>query len=270
MSLLDNIAPAPRRVMTLFYVVDTSGSMNGAKIGSVNNAMEEAIQSDLPEISATNDDAEIKVAILKFSTDCEWITPKSGPVSIEELYWNDLVAGGLTDLGHACKELNQKLSRTEYLKSQTGAYAPVILLFSDGGPTDDWMGGLRELKQNNWFKHAIKIAIAIGRDADKQVLTEFTGTSEAVITVDDKNTLKALIRKVSVRASEFQSHSKQSGDRQSSAEEDSARIAQDAMKEINQDQQTDIAVDPTADMKDAVDTTPVDVDTDQGWDDANW
>ena len=63
MSLLDNVAPAPRRVMTLFYVVDTSGSMSGDKIGSVNSAMEEAITSDLPEISAANDDAEIKQCI---------------------------------------------------------------------------------------------------------------------------------------------------------------------------------------------------------------
>ena len=45
MSLLDNVAPAPRKVMTLFYVVDTSGSMYGSKIGSVNSAMEEAITS---------------------------------------------------------------------------------------------------------------------------------------------------------------------------------------------------------------------------------
>lgn len=268
MSLLDNIAPAPRRVMTLFYVVDASGSMSGTKIGTVNNAMEEAIQSDLKEISAANDDAEIKVAILKFSTDSEWITPSSGPVSIEELFWNDLPAGGLTDLGHACKELNQKLSRTEYLKSQTGAYAPVILLFSDGGPTDDWQSGLRELKQNNWFKHAIKIAIAIGKDADKRVLAEFTGTPEAVITVDDKNTLKALIRKVSVRASEFQSHSKQSGDLQTSAEDDSARIAQDTVEEIRQEQQDDAVVPPST--ADSESQTPVDVDIDQGWDDSNW
>ena len=59
MSLLDNVAPAPRKVMTLFYVVDTSGSMCGSKIGRVNCAMDEAITSDLPEISAANDDAEI-------------------------------------------------------------------------------------------------------------------------------------------------------------------------------------------------------------------
>ena len=236
MSLLDNVAPAPRRVMTLFYVVDTSGSMSGDKIGSVNSAMEEAITSDLPEISAANDDAEIKVAIMQFSSGCSWITPKSGPIGIGDVIWNDLSANGLTDLGAACKELDRKLSRNEYLNSHTGAYAPVILLFSDGGPTDDWEKELRALKQNNWFKHAIKIAIAIGSDADKTVLAEFTGTSESVITVKDKHTLKALIRKVSVRASEFQSHSKQSGDTLTSAEDDSAKIAQDAMGEVQQDQ----------------------------------
>ena len=232
MSLLDKIAPAPRKVMTLFYVVDTSGSMAGDKLGSVNSAMEEAIHSDLPEISAANDDAEIKVAIMQFSSGCSWITPASGPIEIGDVIWNDLKAAGLTELGAACLELDKKLSRNEYLQSQTGAYAPVILLFSDGAPTDDWERGLNQLKQNNWYKHAIKIAIAIGDSADKDVLAKFTGTSESVITVHDKQTLKVLIKKVSVRASEFQSHSKQSSETITSAEEDSAAIAKGVSSEI--------------------------------------
>lgn len=235
MSLLDQITPSPRKVMTLFYIVDTSGSMTGDKIGSVNSAMEEAITVDLPDISISNDDAEIRVAIMQFSSGCSWITPSSGPIGIGDVIWNDLYANGLTDLGAACIELDKKLSRNEFLESQTGAYAPVILLFSDGGPTDNWQKGLEQLKKNNWFKHAIKIAIAIGEDADKAVLSTFTGTSESVITVNDKHTLKALIRKVSVRASEFQSHSKQTADVVTSPEEDSAKIVQDVTAEISQE-----------------------------------
>lgn len=251
MSLLDQAAPAPRKIMTLFYLVDTSGSMTGDKIGSVNSAMEEAIVDDLPNISSANDDAEIRVAIMQFSSGCSWITPSSGPIAIGEVIWNDLQANGLTDLGAACVELDSKLSRNGFLQSQTGAYAPVILLFSDGGPTDNWEKGLNQLKENNWFKHAIKIAIAIGEDADKVVLTKFTGTPESVIEVHDKHTLKALIRKVSVRASEFQSHSKQTSDVLTTSEEDSAQIVQDVKKEISAENGTtgdgaiDVSIDPS-------------------------
>ena len=250
MSLLDQVAPAPRKIMTLFYLVDTSGSMTGDKIGSVNSAMEEAIVDDLPSISSANDDAEIRIAIMQFSSGCSWITPSSGPIGIGEVIWNDLDANGLTDLGAACIELDSKLSRSEFLQSQTGAYAPVILLFSDGGPTDNWEKGLEQLKKNNWFKHAIKIAIAIGEDADKAVLTKFTGTSESVIEVHDKHTLKALIRKVSVRASEFQSHSKQASEVATSPEEDSAQIVKDVKDEIqsesgNANGGIDVAIDPS-------------------------
>lgn len=239
MSLLDQVTPSPRKIMTLFYVVDTSGSMTGDKIGSVNSAMEEAITVDLPDISTANDDAEIRVAIMQFSSGCFWITPSSGPIGIGDVIWNDLHPSGLTDLGAACVELDKKLSRNEFLESQTGAYAPVILLFSDGGPTDNWEKGLEQLKKNNWFKHAIKIAIAIGEDADKTVLATFTGTPESVIAVNDKHTLKALIRKVSVRASEFQSHSKQASDIETTPEEDSAKIVQDVKTEISQEANTD-------------------------------
>lgn len=239
MSLLDQVTPSPRKIMTLFYVVDTSGSMTGDKIGSVNSAMEEAITVDLPDISTANDDAEIRVAIMQFSSGCSWITPSSGPIGIGDVIWNDLHPSGLTDLGAACVEVDKKLSRNEFLESQTGAYAPVILLFSDGGPTDNWEKGLEQLKKNNWFKHAIKIAIAIGEDADKTVLATFTGTPESVIAVNDKHTLKALIRKVSVRASEFQSHSKQASDIETTPEEDSAKIVQDVKTEISQEANTD-------------------------------
>ena len=232
MSLLEKVTPAPRKVMTLFYAVDTSGSMRGEKIGSVNSAMEEAVTVDLPDVSSANDDAEIRVAILQFSTGCSWITPASGPIAIGDVIWTDLNAEGVTDLGEACFELDRKLSREEYLASATGAYAPVILLFSDGGPTDEWKKGLEQLKTNNWFKHAIKIAIAIGEQADKDVLAEFTGNPEAVITVNDKHTLKKLIKKVSVRASEFQSHGKEASAVETTPEQDSAKIAQDAQKEI--------------------------------------
>ena len=245
MGLLDDISPAPRKVMTLFYIVDTSGSMTGEKIGKVNAAMEECIPL-LKEVAQANDDAEIKVAILQFSSGCSWVTPTSGPVGLDDIIWNDLQAGGMTEFGGALVELDKKLSRNEYLQSQTGAYAPVILLLSDGGPTDNWEVGLNKIKQNNWFKHAIKIAIDIqieGSMSDRNVLTQFTGNPEAILDAKDTATLKKMIHKVSVRASEFQSHSKQSADTITSPEEDSADIVASVVNDVAQDTTTPVTSD---------------------------
>ena len=204
--------------------------------------MEECIPL-LKEVAAANDDAEIKVAILQFSSGCSWVTPVSGPVGLDDIIWNDLQAGGMTEFGGALLELDKKLSRNEYLNSQTGAYAPVILLLSDGGPTDNWEVGLNKIKENNWFKHAIKIAIDIESGSDRSVLAQFTGNPEAILDAKDTATLKKMIHKVSVRASEFQSHSKASSDTVTSPDQDSADIVSAVVKDVDEDNGAPVSVD---------------------------
>ena len=193
-----------RRTMVLFFVVDTSGSMAGDKIGSVNDAIRETVP-DLRDLSDSNPDAAIKVAALQFDTDARWLYPQ--PVDSADFQWNDLQVGGLTSLGLALGKLNEKLSKSQFLQEAAGSFAPVIILLSDGGPTDDYKKGLEDIKKNNWFKHAIKVAIAIGNDADKNVLAQFTGSSEAVIEVHNTAALKAIIRFVSVTSSQVNSKS---------------------------------------------------------------
>jgi uncharacterized protein YegL len=53
------------------------------------------------------------------------------------------------------------------------ALPPVLVLVSDGQPTDDFQGGLRDLLDKPWGRKAIRMAIAIGRDADQEVLQKF-------------------------------------------------------------------------------------------------
>ena len=204
MALLDKIE-IPRRTMVLFFVIDTSGSMDGSKIGSVNTAIEEVIPS-VREVSDENSDAQIKIAVLEFSSGATWIT-KSGPVEADQFRWNYLEAAGVTDFGAACKTLNEKLSTKAFMQEATGSFAPAIFLLSDGDPTDDWQKQLGELKQNNWFKAAVKVAIAIGEDANKDVLKEFTGSMEAVLEVHNTAMLKKMIKFVSVTASKVASKS---------------------------------------------------------------
>jgi uncharacterized protein YegL len=204
MSLTDKIE-IPRRTMVLFFVVDTSGSMDGAKIGAVNTAIEEVIPA-IKDVSDENADAHIKIAALEFSSGASWHTP-SGPVPAEQFRWNYLNAAGVTDFGAACRALNEKLSTKAFMQEATGSFAPAIFLLSDGEPTDNWQHELQELKKNNWFKAAVKVAVAIGDDANKDVLKEFTGTLEAVLEVHNTAMLKKMIKFVSVRASQVASKS---------------------------------------------------------------
>jgi uncharacterized protein YegL len=58
------------------------------------------------------------------------------------------------------------------------ALPPVLVLVSDGQPTDDFEAGLKALMDEPWGKKAVRIAISIGRDADPEVLQRFIGNSE--------------------------------------------------------------------------------------------
>jgi uncharacterized protein YegL len=55
---------------------------------------------------------------------------------------------------------------------------PVLVLISDGQPTDDFESGLKELMAVPWGKKAVRIGIAIGEDADMEVLQQFIGNKE--------------------------------------------------------------------------------------------
>ena len=205
MSRFDEIEEIPRKVLTLYYLIDTSGSMYGEKIASLNVAIRETLPM-IAEISANNSDAKIKIAALDFATVNQWMNPI--PVESEDFQWTDLEADGLTNLGEAYLELNNKLSQSKgFMQEATGSFAPAIILMSDGGPTDDADRGLEKLKNNNWYKAAIKVAIAIGDDADTDVLAKFTGNSEAVLRVHNIDQLKTIIRLVSVTASRVASKS---------------------------------------------------------------
>lgn len=58
------------------------------------------------------------------------------------------------------------------------ALPPVLALVSDGQPTDDWRSGLRAIDDTPWGKRAVRVALAIGDDADKSMLKEFLANPE--------------------------------------------------------------------------------------------
>jgi uncharacterized protein YegL len=71
---------------------------------------------------------------------------------------------------------------------------PVLVLVSDGQPTDDFAGGLRKLNSEPWANRAVRVAIAIGKDADVDVLRQFTGPEYPVLAANNADQLIGFIR----------------------------------------------------------------------------
>lgn len=238
MSLLDSES-TPRRTMHLFFMVDISGSMYGEKIGAVNDA----IRNVLPivrEISDNNADAEIKVAAMTFSNGSDWLYDEAK--AAEDFEWLDQEAGGLTDLGEACRDLEKVLHhKSGWMGSSSGSYAPVFILLSDGAPTDDFDSAVADLWKNNWFKAGIKVAIAIGEEADTDVLAKFTGNNELVIRVHDVETLKKVIRVVAVTSSQVGSASASAT--AGGADVKKEEILTEALKEELEEEKVEIGTD---------------------------
>lgn len=198
----------PKRVMPVFFLIDTSGSMEGKKIGQVNAAIEEMIP-ELRDISDSQADSEIKMAVMKFSTGCEWVTPSL--MSLDAFDdWEPLQAEGLTDLGAAFQELNSKLSKEGFMNrssASSGFHQPVFILLSDGDPTDDWVTALKQLQKNKWYRSSIKIAIAIGEDANCDVLKKAIRNPELLFNVSNVGNLKKVIHFIAVTSSQIASTS---------------------------------------------------------------
>lgn len=191
-----------RKSLVIFFLIDTSGSMKGKKMGELNTVMEELI----PEIRRVGEaDTEVKVAVLTFSTDVRWMY--STPIPIEDFEWVRLRANGVTSMGAAFKELSLRMSRNSFLNSPSLSFAPVIFLMTDGYPSDDYREGLKELQSNSWYKFGLKAALGIGNEANDDVLAEFTGSKDTVVHAYSGGQLAQMIKIIAVTSSQIGSKS---------------------------------------------------------------
>nr|WP_319580362.1 hypothetical protein [uncultured Methanospirillum sp.] len=161
------------RPLHFFWVCDVSASMRGrGKIEQLNYAIRESLPQ-MREVANQNPNAQVFVRTLAFGCGAKWINANIIP--IDQYFWTDLVANGVTDMGEALRLIAEELKVPPMPKR---ALPPVIVLISDGHPTDDFDKGLQALMSQEWGKRAIRIAISIGADADSDVLRRFIGNDE--------------------------------------------------------------------------------------------
>jgi uncharacterized protein YegL len=142
------------------------------KIQALNNAIREAIPH-MRKVAEDNPNAQVLVRAVKFSNGAQWHI--SQPTPVADFAWQDLPAEGETEMGKALALVAEQLKMPPM---SNRALPPVLVLISDGQPTDDFEAGLKALLDEPWGKKAVRIAIAIGQDADHEVLQKFIGHPE--------------------------------------------------------------------------------------------
>ncbi|HOC21670.1 MAG: VWA domain-containing protein [Chloroflexi bacterium] len=175
------------RPLHFIWIADCSGSMSqDGKIQALNTAIREAIPH-MQKVADENPNAQVWVRAIKFSNGAQWHI--SQPTPVADFRWTDLEAEGVTDMGKAFSMVAEQLKIPPMTER---ALPPVLVLISDGQPTDDYQKGLQELLDQPWGKKAVRIAIAIGADADLDVLQKFIGNPE--ITPLQANNPEALVK----------------------------------------------------------------------------
>lgn len=161
------------RPLHFIWIADCSGSMSvDGKIEALNNAIREAVPH-MRKVADENPNAELLVRVVTFSDGARWHV--SQPTPVDEFRWVDLTADGGTDMGRAFIMVAEQL---EMPPMSERALPPVLVLLTDGHPTDDVKDGLQRLHSLPWGKKAVKLAIAIGEDADPQILQAFINDPE--------------------------------------------------------------------------------------------
>jgi uncharacterized protein YegL len=166
----------------------------------------------MADAAKSNPNAQLLVRTLKFSTGASWVT--AAPVNVEDYSWSDLSANGVTELG---KAFNMLVAQLTIPPMSDRALPPVIVLLSDGQPTDEYKPELEKLLKLPWGKKSVRIAISIGHDADDDVLYEFTGNKELVLQANNAEDLVKMIKWASTAASMVSAPASRPSDMQSNA-----------------------------------------------------
>lgn len=194
----------------IFYLLDVSGSMKGTAIAQLNQGIRSTMSALRQKLGDSND-AHLSISIMRFASSAEWITGTPGSRYSEYIEdfidIPDLEAGGMTCLGSALQLLEKGLSRNSMLYSPTGNRRPIIIIMTDGLPTDDWKSAFKSIQKNHWFQQSTRIGIALGDQADGDMLSELVGSSEGVMCVTDISLFAQMLVNVSVSSSLANSNS---------------------------------------------------------------
>jgi uncharacterized protein YegL len=186
-----------KRPLHFLIAADTSWSMNGAKMQSLNYA----IATMLPHLASweqVQENAQVLVRVITFDNRAQWHVEK--PTPIAELRWTPVRCEprGLTRMGEALRLMADAL-RADTLERR--ALRPALLLITDGIATDDFDSALAALLATPGGSAALRVAVAIGQDALADQLAKFSSPDVPVLRADHADEIPDLLMAVSIAVS---------------------------------------------------------------------
>lgn len=180
------------RPLPVIIAIDRSGSMgSNGKIDALNIALKDFINSLKNEDS---NKAEIHIALFSFGGDTA--TYDISFASIDEVKIPSYSASGRTPMGESFSLIKTLIEDNVQIPSRS--YKPTIVLLTDGIPTDDYESPMLSLINNGRSSKAFRMAMAIGDDADHNMLIKFVSNPKYLVTGESARDIRKFFRFVSM------------------------------------------------------------------------
>ena len=157
------------RRLPIYFLIDVSESMAGAPVQNVENGMRTIIQNLRTDPYALE---TVFVSIIAFAGRAETL---SSLTELYQFYPPVFPIGGGTGLGNAMNHLMDEMDRNivRTTMQSKGDWKPIIFLFTDGNPTDDYRAAFDRWNRN-YRRHCSLVAISIGDNMNTGILGQLT------------------------------------------------------------------------------------------------
>ncbi|MDE6768348.1 MAG: VWA domain-containing protein, partial [Muribaculaceae bacterium] len=157
------------RRLPIYFLVDISESMVGAPIEEVQQGMRTIVQNLRVDPYALE---TVFVSIIAFAGKATILSPLT---ELYKFYPPQFPIGGGTSLGKGLEALMDDIDKSvqKTTKDLKGDWKPIIFLFTDGNPTDNYSSAFK--RWNSKYRgHCNLVAISIGDNVNVLTLAQLT------------------------------------------------------------------------------------------------
>ena len=186
---------AKAKPLPVILLLDTSGSMASGGEQSKIAELEIAVRDMIKDFAHEEQlETEIHVSVITFGHEVKLALPYTNSSNVQ---LNKLEANGMTPMGAALRMAKDMIEDKEITPSR--AYRPLVILCSDGAPNDSWEEPMQNFIKERRSSKCDRMAMAIGRDANEDVLKRFLeGTENPLFYAKDASALHKFFKFVTM------------------------------------------------------------------------